>query len=90
MTLRPGLLRSKIFTHVGIRATMDVTRGQNMKVSELKQILKKNDCYFYRQGSRHEIWISRKTGKKFQVPRHGTQDVPPETLKSIKESAGIE
>lgn len=60
-----------------------------MKVSELKQLLRKNDCYFYRQGSRHEIWISRITGKKFQVPRHETQDVPVGTLKSIKESAGI-
>lgn len=47
-----------------------------MRVNEVKQMLRKNDCYFYRQGSRHEIWISRRTGKKFQVPRHGTQDVP--------------
>ena len=61
-----------------------------MRVNEVKQMLRKNDCYFYRQGSRHEIWISRKTGKKFQAPRHGTQDVPAGTLKSIKESAGIE
>ncbi len=60
-----------------------------MRVNEVKQMLRKNDCYFYRQGSRHEIWISRKTGKKFQVPRHGTQDVPAGNLKSIKESAGI-
>lgn len=61
-----------------------------MKVSEVKKILRANDCYFYREGSRHEIWISRKTGKKFQVPRHGTHDVPPGTLKSIKDCAGIE
>ena len=60
-----------------------------MKVSEVKQMLRVNDCYFYREGGRHEIWISRKTGKKFQVPRHNTQDVPPGTLKSIKRSAGI-
>lgn len=39
-----------------------------MKVSELKKILRENDCYLYREGSRHEIWISRRTGKKFQVP----------------------
>ena len=61
-----------------------------MKVSEVKQLLKQNDCYFYREGSRHEIWISKKTGKKFQVPRHDTKDVPPGTLSSIKRSAGIE
>lgn len=61
-----------------------------MKVNELKKMLRANGCYFYREGSRHEIWISQKTGKKFSVPRHGTQDVPPGTLKSIKDSAGIE
>lgn len=60
-----------------------------MKVSEVKKMLRENDCYFYREGSRHEIWVSRKTGIKFQVPRHGTQDVPLGTLKSIKRSAGI-
>jgi len=60
-----------------------------MKVSEVKKMLRENDCYFYREGSRHETWVSRKTGIKFQVPRHGTQDVPPGTLKSIKRSAGI-
>ena len=37
-----------------------------MRVNEVKQMLRKNDCYFYRQGSRHEIWISRKTGKNFK------------------------
>ena len=60
-----------------------------MRVSELKQFLRKNDCYFYRDGSRHEIWISRKTGKKFQIPRHNAQEVASGTLKSIKRSAGI-
>jgi len=52
-------------------------------------MLQKNDCYLYREGSRHEIWISRRTGKKFSVPRHGNQEVPFGTLKSIKKSAGI-
>lgn len=61
-----------------------------MKISELKRILKENDCFLYREGSRHEIWISRKTGKKFQVPRHAAQEIPLGTLKSIKQSAGIE
>ena len=26
-----------------------------MKVSEVKKMLRANDCYFYREGSRHEI-----------------------------------
>lgn len=61
-----------------------------MKVSEVKQLLRKNHCSLYRQGSRHEIWISRTTGKKFQVPRHATQDIPKGTLDSILSSAGIQ
>ena len=61
-----------------------------MKVSELKKLLKENGCELYREGSRHEMWISHRTGKKFTVPRHGTQDVPKGTLNSIKRSAGIE
>ena len=60
-----------------------------MKVSEVKQLLRKYNCQFYRQGSRHEIWISKNTGKKFQVPRHGTQDDPKGTLDSILSAAGI-
>ncbi len=61
-----------------------------MKISEVKKLLLANGCYLYREGSRHEIWMSRTTGKKFQVPRHGTKDVPSGTLKSIMESAGID
>lgn len=60
-----------------------------MKVSEVKQVLRRHGCYFYRQGSRHEIWISRVTGLKFQVPRHGTQDVPKGTLDAIFTAAGL-
>lgn len=60
-----------------------------MRVNEVKEMLRENDCEFYREGSRHEIWISHRTGKKFQIPRHGAKDVPPGTLKSIKQSAGI-
>lgn len=61
-----------------------------MKVSELKPLLRKNNCALYRQGSRHEIWISRTTGKKFQVPRYGSQELPKGTLDSILSAAGIQ
>lgn len=61
-----------------------------MKISEVKKLLRKNGCYVLRQGSRHEIWVSPMTGKKFQVPRHGTQEIAAGTLRSIKESAGID
>lgn len=61
-----------------------------MKTSELKKILRENGCYLHREGTNHEIWISKRTGKKFTVPRHNTQEVPTGTLNSIKRSAGIE
>ena len=61
-----------------------------MKYSELKKLLRKNGCYVDREGRSHEIWRSTKTGKQFTVSRHDTEEVPRGTLKSIKESAGIE
>ena len=61
-----------------------------MRTNELKQLLLKNDCYCYREGSCHEIWISRKTGNKFEVDRHGAKEVATGTLKSIKKKAGID
>ena len=68
----------------------EVWKGDAVRVSEVKKILRENDCYLYREGSRHEIWISRRTGKKFQIPRHASQEVPAGTLQSIRKSAGLE
>ncbi len=68
----------------------EVWKGDAVRVSEIKKILRENDCYLYREGSRHEIWISRRTGKKFQIPRNGSQEVPAGTLKSIQKSAGLD
>ena len=65
-------------------------RGDGMKYSELKRKLKELGCYIWREGRGHEIWFSPKTGKKFPVGRHGTEDVPQGTLKSIFKDAGIE
>lgn len=61
-----------------------------MKYSELKKLLKKNGCKLFREGANHEIWINTSTGKKFQVPRHGTAEVPEGTLRSIKRDAGLD
>lgn len=60
-----------------------------MKTQELIKILKKNKCFIERNGSRHDIWHSEKTGKDFPVPRHKAE-VPTGTLKSILRDAGIE
>ncbi len=60
-----------------------------MKVSELIRKLTTSGCYIYRRGGNHDIWYSPKTGKKFPVPRHKTEDLKPKTLESIKSKAGI-
>ncbi|MCD8118290.1 MAG: type II toxin-antitoxin system HicA family toxin [Lachnospiraceae bacterium] len=60
-----------------------------MKTSELLKILKANDCYFLRHGSSHDIWLSKKTGKQFAVPRH-KNEVKSGTAKNILRDAGIE
>ncbi|MBO5218382.1 MAG: type II toxin-antitoxin system HicA family toxin [Clostridia bacterium] len=61
-----------------------------MKYSELKKLLKKAGCRIEQEGARHEIWYSPKTGSRFPVGRHNTQDVKNGTLKSILKAAGIE
>lgn len=60
-----------------------------MKISELKKLLKENGCYIKRQGKRHEIWYSPKTGKSFEVGRHPTEEVKTGTLNKIMKDAGL-
>ncbi len=36
----------------------------------LEQHLKKNGCYFHREGSNHSIWKNDNTGQRSSVPRH--------------------
>ncbi len=70
---------------------MKTTEGDcKVTYSELKKLLKKEGCIFLEEGANHEKWFSPKTGKKFMVPRHKTEDVPKGTLKSIRKSAGLE
>lgn len=59
-----------------------------MKYSELKRELLKLGCVKQREGKRHEIWFSPITGCSFTVPRHGQEEVPVGTLKSIRKAAG--
>lgn len=60
-----------------------------MKVSEVVRLLIKAGCYIYRNGANHDIWFSPKTGKKFPVSRHQTEELKPKTLESIKKGSGI-
>ena len=62
---------------------------KRLKVSELVKELKHIGCYKTREGSNHEIWKSPVTGKKFQLPRHYSQELPTGTEKNIRKSAGL-
>lgn len=60
-----------------------------MKTSELTRMLSAKGCYFLSHGGRHDNWFSPITGLTFQVPRHGSQEIPKGTLKNIIKKAGI-
>lgn len=60
-----------------------------MTYSELKRFLKKNGCYFIREGGNHEIWYSPITQTQFPVGRHNTEEVRKRTLQAIKIQSGI-
>lgn len=60
-----------------------------MRVSEMKRKLKKAGCYKIREGTRHEIWYSPKTGEEFPVSRHNQEELPSGTAHSIERAAGL-
>lgn len=61
-----------------------------MKYGKLIAELSAKGCYLVRQGGNHAIWFSPITGKKFPMPRHGTnKEVPPSTEKKIRIQSGI-
>ena len=61
-----------------------------MRYHELIRRLCRAGCTIDRHGTRHDIWYSPITGNKAPVPRHGSKEIPPGTLKSIeKELLGL-
>jgi mRNA interferase HicA len=60
-----------------------------MRYSELEKRLKKEGCYFFKEGSNHSIWFSPITGKKFSLSYHKNEEVRSGTLKSIIKDSGI-
>lgn len=61
-----------------------------MRYHELIRRLRRAGCTIDRHGTRHDIWYSPITGNKAPVPRHGSKEIPPGTLKSIeKELLGL-
>jgi len=61
-----------------------------MKYSELERLIKHTtNCRFFRNGSRHPIWINPETGEMFQMSHHKNEEVKSGTLKSITKKSGI-
>lgn len=60
-----------------------------MNYKELERKLKKAGCYYIDDGTNHANWYSPKTGLRFQVPRHGRQEVPTGTCNRILKDAGL-
>jgi len=56
-----------------------------MKRNEFIKILADNDTFFFRSGSKHDIYKQNATGKKVSVPRHSEIDniLVKEILKEI-------
>lgn len=46
-----------------------------MKTRDFCNELKSNGCFVVRQGAKHEIWYSPKTGAKYPIPRHQSQEL---------------
>lgn len=60
-----------------------------MKYNELCKKLRKAKCFMLRHGKEHDIWKNPATGKSTSVSRHGTEEVPAGTLKSIYRRLGL-
>jgi predicted RNA binding protein YcfA (HicA-like mRNA interferase family) len=61
-----------------------------MKYSELEKLIKKTtNCKFFRNGSRHPIWINPDTGEFFEISHHRSEEVKLGTLKSIIKKTGV-
>lgn len=46
-----------------------------MKTSDFCNELRSAGCFIIRNGSRHDIWYSPKTGAKYPIPRHQSQEL---------------
>lgn len=60
-----------------------------MKYSEVERKLIKSGCRFISHGSNHDWWYSPITDRRFQIPRHKSEEAKPKTLKNIIEQSGV-
>ena len=60
-----------------------------MKYNELYKKLRNAGCVLLRHGARHDLWVNPSNGKPTWIGRHGTEEVPTGTLKSIYQELGL-
>ena len=60
-----------------------------MKYNQLYAELKAAGCYVVRHGGEHDVWFSPKTGKKFSIPRHGSNEVSLHIERNARKVLGI-
>lgn len=60
-----------------------------MKVSEIVKEIKKIGCRKVAEGTKHELWYSPVTGKRFNVPRHYSKELKKKTEQSIRKQSGL-
>jgi len=60
-----------------------------VKYSEIEKKLKKEGCYWVRNGKKHPWWYSPITGLEFQLSHHKSQEAKFGTMKSISKDSGV-
>ena len=60
-----------------------------MKYNELYRKLRKAGCFLLHHGAGHDKWMNPGNGKSTWVGRHGTEEVPTGTLKTIYQELGL-
>jgi len=60
-----------------------------MKISEFIRQIKKKGAKFHSHGTRHDWYYNPKNGRRAQVPRHKTKELPIGTMKDILEALGL-
>jgi predicted RNA binding protein YcfA (HicA-like mRNA interferase family) len=61
-----------------------------MKYSEVERKLKAAGCRLESHGANHDWWYSPITGRRFQLPRHRSEEAKPKTLKNISQQSGVD
>ena len=68
----------------------ELENGHRMKYNELEKMVRKAGCYDTgEQQAGHPLWINPKTGVKFSMSNHQSQEVAKGTLNQILKAAGL-